>query len=195
MELLSFQDFYLIIRIVIIEYLINEKRKKIMKTNHLFFGFLASSFLLACGANNEYAYNEKTSSIFLRQMEQIDETHKSLLEDSSKIYKPEGTDTVFLNNKAKNTIANSQRAIEDLKLLKPSEEAAEFNNGVLQYFTAINQYGLNVRKMLDAKTVEEKKTLFFQLENRYKALNRMPDSLMEIQKTYFKKVGLAPKQE
>ena len=49
--------------------------------------------------------------------------------------------------------------------------------------------------MLDAKTVEEKKTLFFQLENRYKALNKMPDSLMEIQKAYFKKVGLAPKQE
>lgn len=167
-----------------------------MKTNHLFFGLLTSCIFLACSGNMEYANNEKTTSLFLAQMEQIDDTHKSLTEDTSKIFNSKDmVDSVMLNNKAKNTIANSQAAIDDLKLLKPSEEAVGYMNGVLKYFTAINQYGLNVRKMLDAKTVEEKKTLFLQLDNRYKALNKMPDSLLEVQKVYFEKVGLTPKQE
>ncbi|WP_293309698.1 hypothetical protein [Pedobacter sp. UBA5917] len=155
--------------------------------------FLSLSLLFSCKSSNaDYAYNEKVTSIFLREMKQIDETD-SVFRDTAKIYAKEFQDSISLANKAENLINNSKMDLADIADLKPGKEAVKFNDGIVAYLTAINAYGKTAEEMLKAKTIEEKKKLHSELTLKYEQLNAYPDRLLEIQKAYLNEVGLQPK--
>jgi hypothetical protein len=77
--------------------------------------------------------------------------------------------------------------------LKPSKAAGKFNEGVIAYLTAINDYGKTASQMLQAKNINEKKKLHDQLMLNYEKLNTYPDRVLAIQKTFLNEVGLQPK--
>jgi len=155
--------------------------------------FLSLFMLFSCNSsNNDYAYNEKITSIFLSQMKQIDETD-SVFRDTSKVYVKGFSDSISLAHKAENLINNSKMDLANIADLKPGKQAAKFNEGVIAYLTAINDYGKTAQEMLQVKTTYEKKKLHDQLMLKYEKLNTYPDSLLEIQKAYLNEVGLQPK--
>ncbi|MDQ0966218.1 hypothetical protein QFZ20_001621 [Flavobacterium sp. W4I14] len=155
--------------------------------------FLSLIVLFSCNSsNNDYAYNEKVTSIFLQEMKQIDETD-SVFRDTSKVYAKGFPDSILLSTKAENLINNSKMDLADIADLKPGKEAVKFNEGVIEYLIAINGYGKTAQGMLQAKTTDEKKKLHNQLMLAYEKLNTYPDRLLEIQKAYLNEVGLQPK--
>ncbi|KRT14160.1 hypothetical protein ASU31_20680 [Pedobacter ginsenosidimutans] len=155
--------------------------------------FLSLVLLFSCSSsNNDYAYNEKVTSIFLREMKQIDETD-SVFKDTSKVYAKGFPDSILLSTKAENLINNSKVDLVNIADLKPGKEAVKFNEGVIAYLTAINDYGKTAQEMLQVKTTDEKKKLHDHLMLKYEKLNTYPDSLLEIQKVYLNEVGLQPK--
>jgi len=155
--------------------------------------FCASlGLLLSCTNTDDYAYNEKVTSIFLSQMKQIDETD-SVFKDTSKVYAKGFPDSILLSHKADNLINNSKNDLIDIARLKPTKAAAKFNEGVVQYLTAINDYGKTAKEMLNVKTVDEKRKYHDQLNTKYEKLNSYPDQLLAIQKAYLEEVGLQPK--
>ncbi|MBT2561481.1 hypothetical protein J7E50_11610 [Pedobacter sp. ISL-68] len=157
----------------------------------LFFLFLI--MLFSCNSsNNDYAYNEKVTSIFLQEMKQIDETD-SVFRDTSKVYAKGFPDSIFLSHKADNLINNSKIDLLDIARLKPSKAAAKFNEGVTQYLTAINDYGKTAKEMLHVKAIDEKRKYYDLLAVKYEKLNTYPDQLLAIQKVYLQEVGLQPK--
>jgi len=146
--------------------------------------------LLSCtSSTSDYAYNEKVTSVFLRQMRQIDETD-SVFKDTSKVYIKGFPDSISLSNKAENLVNNSKMDLADMADLKPSKAAKKFNEGVIAYLTAINDYGKTAKQMLQTKTINEKKKLHDQLMLKYEKLNTYPDRVLAIQKTYLDEVGL-----
>ncbi|WP_431291707.1 hypothetical protein [Pedobacter sp. P26] len=146
--------------------------------------------LLSCtSSTSDYAYNEKVTSVFLRQMRQIDETD-SVFKDTSKVYIKGFPDSISLSNKAENLVNNSRMDLADMADLKPSKAAKKFNEGVIAYLTAINDYGKTAKQMLQTKTINEKKKLHDQLMLKYEKLNTYPDRVLAIQKTYLDEVGL-----
>jgi len=149
--------------------------------------------LFSCNSsNNDYAYNEKVTSIFLSEMKQIDETD-SVFRDTLKVYAKGFGDSILLSTKAENLINNSKMDLANIADLKPGKEAVKFNEGVIAYLTAINDYGKTAQEMLQVKTTDEKKKLHNQLMLKYEKLNTYPDRLLEIQKAYLNEVGLQPK--
>lgn len=154
---------------------------------------LSLILLFSCNSsNNDYAYNEKVTSIFLEEMKQIDETD-SVFRDTSKVYAKGFGDSILLSTKAENLINNSKMDLANIADLKPGKEAVKFNEGVISYLTAINDYGKTAQEMLQVKTTEEKKKLHDQLMLKYEKLNTYPDRLLEMQKVYLHEVGLQPK--
>lgn len=154
---------------------------------------LSLMLLLSCtSSTSDYAYNEKVTSIFLRQMRQIDETD-SVFKDTSKVYVKGFSDSISLSNKAENLVNNSKMELADIADLKPGKEAEKFNAGIVAYLTAINDYGKTAQQMVQAKTIGEKKKLHEQLMLKYEKLNTYPDRLLAIQKIYLNEVGLQPK--
>jgi hypothetical protein len=162
---------------------------KFLKIALFFFSF---GLLFSCTTNNDYAYNEKVTSIFLSEMKQIDETD-SVFKDTSKVYAKGFPDSIFLSHKADNLINNSKIDLLDIARLKPSKAAAKFNEGVIQYLTAINDYGKTAKEMLHVKDLREKRRYYDQLTVKYEKLNTYPDQLLAIQKIYLQEVGLQPK--
>ena len=147
---------------------------------------------VGCSSNHEYAYNEKTTSIFLDQMRQIDETDSSFM-DTTKVYSVAMGDSIMLSTKAENLVKNAQMDLDNLKDLQPSEEAAAFHNGVVKYLQAISDYGQTAKKLTATKVLAEKQAVVKQLALKYEALNKQPDQVLAIQKAYLGKVGLQPK--
>jgi hypothetical protein len=154
--------------------------------------FLLFGMLFSCTNTNDYAYNEKVTSIFLRQMKQIDETD-SVFKDTAKVYAKGFPDSIFLSHKADNLINNSKIDLTDISRLKPGKAASKFNEGVIQYLTAINDYGKTAKEMLQVKAIEEKRKYYDQLTVKYEKLNSYPDQLLAIQKVYLQEVGLQAK--
>jgi len=155
--------------------------------------FLSLMLLLSCtSSTSDYAYNEKVTSIFLRQMRQIDEAD-SVFKDTSKVYIKGFPDSISLLYKAENLVNNSKMELADIADLKPSKAAKKFNEEVVAYLTAINDYGKKAKEMLQAKTTDEKKKLHDQLMVKYEELNAYPDRVLAIQKTFLNEVGLQPK--
>lgn len=163
-----------------------------MKNLTFAFLILVTGLISACGANNDYAYNEKITNVFLGQMKEIDETD-SVFKDTTKIFAADFADSIILSTKAQNLISNSNIALSDVAALKPGKAAAKFNEGIVQYLKLINDYGLTAKKMLETKPVEEQKKLHAQLMLKYAQLNVYPDRLLEMQKIYLNEVGLQPK--
>ncbi|MGQ7855724.1 hypothetical protein ACUN24_15940 [Pedobacter sp. WC2501] len=155
--------------------------------------FFPLSLLFSCtSSTSDYAYNEKVTSIFLRQMRQIDETD-SVFKDTAKVYIKGFPDSISLSHKAENLVNNLKMELADIAGLKPSKAAEKFNEGVVAYLTAINDYGKKAKEMLQAKTTGEKKKLHDQLMLKYEKLNTYPDRLLAIQKTFLNETGLQPK--
>ncbi|MBB6235754.1 ribosomal protein S1 [Pedobacter sp. AK013] len=164
-----------------------------MKSLKLVLLFFPLSLLFSCtSSTSDYAYNEKVTSIFLSQMKQIDETD-SVFKDTSTVYIKGFPDSVSLSNKADNLVNNSRTELANVADLKPSKAAGKFNDGVVAYLTAINDYGKTAQEMLRAKNIDEKKKLHDQLKLKYEKLNTYPDRLLAIQKTYLSEVGLQPR--
>lgn len=154
---------------------------------------LSLMLLFSCtSSTSDYAYNEKVTSIFLRQMRQIDETD-SVFKDTSKVYVKGFPDSISLSNKAENLVNNSKIELADIADLKPSKAAEKFNESVIAYVTAINDYGKSAQQMLQTKIISERKKLHDQLMLKYEKLNTYPDRVLAIQKTYLNEVGLQPK--
>lgn len=154
---------------------------------------LSLMLLFSCtSSTSDYAYNEKVTSIFLRQMRQIDETD-SVFKDTSKVYVKGFPDSISLSNKAENLVNNSKMELADIADLKPSKAAEKFNESVIAYVTAINDYGKSAQQMLQTKIISERKKLHDQLMLKYEKLNTYPDRVLAIQKTYLNEVGLQPK--
>lgn len=154
---------------------------------------LSVILLFSCtSSTSDYAYNEKVTSVFLRQMRQIGETD-SVFKDTSKVYIKGFPDSISLSHKAENLINNSKMKLADIADLKPSKAAEKFNEGVVAYLTAINDYGKKAKEMLQAKTTGEKKKLHDQLMLKYEKLNTYPDRVLAIQKTFLNEAGLQPK--
>jgi len=154
---------------------------------------LSLMLLFSCtSSTSDYAYNEKVTSIFLRQMRQIDETD-SVFKDTSKVYVKGFPDSISLSNKAENLVNNSKMELADIADLKPSKAAEKFNESVIAYVTAINDYGKSAQQMLQTKIISERKKLHDQLMFKYEKLNTYPDRVLAIQKTYLNEVGLQPK--
>ena len=165
-----------------------------MKPLKLALLFLSLILLFSCNSsnNNDYAYNEKVTSIFLGEMKQVDETN-SVFRDTSKVYAKGFGDSILLSTKAENLINNSKMDLANIADLKSGKEAVKFNEGVIAYLTAINDYGKTAQEMMQVKTTDEKKKLHDQLMLKYEKLNTYPDRLLEIQKAYLHEVGLQPK--
>jgi hypothetical protein len=164
-----------------------------MKSLKLALLSLSLILLFSCNSsNNDYAYNEKVTSIFLEEMKQIDETD-SVFKDTLKVYAKGFGDSILLSTKAENLINNSKMDLANIADLKPGKEAEKFNEGVIAYLTAINDYGKTAQEMLQAKTTDEKKKMHDQLMLKYEKLNTYPDRLLEIQQVYLNEVGLQPK--
>ncbi len=153
--------------------------------------FLSLILFFSCNSSNDYAYNEKATSIFLRQMRQIDETD-SVFKDTTKIYSKGFPDSISLLSKADNLVNNSEMELSDMTALKPGKEAKKFNDGVVAYLKAINDYGKTAQQMLRTNASNEKKKLHEQLMLKYEKLNTYPDRLIAIQKLYLQEVGLQP---
>ncbi|GGH04171.1 MULTISPECIES: hypothetical protein [Pedobacter] len=152
--------------------------------------FFPLSLLFSCvSSTNDYAYNEKVTSIFLSQMKQIDETD-SVFKDTLKVYLNGFPDSIFLSNKAENLINNSKTDLADIMSLKPSKAAEKFNNDVISYLKAINDYGKTAKQMLHTQNMNEKKKIHEQLMLKYKKLNTYPDRVLAVQKKYLNEVGL-----
>jgi len=162
---------------------------KFLKIALFFFSF---GLLFSCKSTDDYTYNEKVTSIFLSQMKQIDETD-SVFKDTSKVYAKGFPDSIFLSHKADNLINNSKIDLLDVARLKPTKAAARFNEGVIQYLTAINDYGKTAKEMLHVKAIEEKRKYYNLLAVKYEKLNTYPDQLLAIQKVYLQEAGLQPK--
>jgi len=161
-----------------------------MKSLKLTLLSLSLMLLFSCtSSTSDYAYNEKVTSIFLRQMRQIDETD-SVFKDTSKVYMKGFPDSISLSHKADNLVNNSKMELADIADLKPGKAAEKFNDGVVAYLKAINDYGKTAQEMLRAKTINEKKKLYDQLMLKYEKLNTYPDHVLAIQKTYLNEVGL-----
>lgn len=154
--------------------------------------FLPLGVLFSCTNTDDYAYNEKVTSIFLSEMKQIDETD-SVFKDTSKVYAKGFPDSIVLWHKADNLINNSKNDLIDIARLKPTKAAAKFNEGVMQYLTAINDYGKTAKEMLRVKAIDEKRKYYDQLIIKYEKLNSYPDQLLATQKAYLLEVGLQPK--
>jgi len=163
-----------------------------MKSLKPAFFFLSSILFFGCNSSNDYAYNEKVTSIFLRQMKQIDETDR-VFSDTSKIYAKGFPDSIYLSNQAENLINNSEIDLQDMAVLRPGNAATKFNKGVIEYLTAINDYGKMAKQLLQAKAVAERRKFHDQLTVKYEKLNAYPDQLLAIQQAYLQEVGLQPK--
>jgi len=152
----------------------------------------ALGLLFGCTNTDDYAYNEKVTSIFLSEMKQIDETDL-VFKDTSKVYAKGFPDSILLSHKADNLINNSKNDLLDIARLKPTKAAGKFNEGVIQYLTAINDYGKTAKEMLRVKANDEKRRYYNQLSAKYQKLNTYPDQLLAIQKVYLQEAGLQPK--
>lgn len=164
-----------------------------MKSLKLVLLALSLMMMFSCNSSTEdYAYNEKVTSVFLREMKQIDETD-SVFRDTTKVYSKEFSDSLSLGHKAENLINNSKMDLADLADLKPGKAALKFNEGITAYLTSINDYGKTAREMLQAKNNSDRKKLHDELMIKYEKLNSYPDRLLAIQKTFLSDAGLQPK--
>lgn len=152
---------------------------------------IAATVLLFGCSNQELAYNEKATSLFLQEMKSIDENNQAFT-DTAKVFHPDMGDSISLNTKAENIVSNASADIQNMNDLKPSEQAKEFHQSVLDYFGKIKHYGETAQKLLAANS-NDKQALYIQLNEEYKSLDRMPDQVLEIQKAYQDKVGLKAK--
>lgn len=143
-------------------------------------------------SNNESAYNEKATALFLDEMKKIDDVQKTFA-DSNVVLHPDAGETISLTTKAENTEENAQRDVQNMNDLKPSEAAKEFHAGVVFYFTKIKNYGTTAKQLM-AATADKKQELYDHLMNQYKELNEMPNEVLETQKQYFSKAGLKAQQ-
>lgn len=153
--------------------------------------YLALACVLYSCSNQELAYNEKATELFLQEMKGIDDDQKAFA-DSNLVFHPTSGDLISLNIKAENIQSNSQRDIQNMNDLKPSEPAKTFHQSVLTYFGKIDHYGATAKKLIAADSVG-KRALYTQLLNEYESLNQMPDEVLEIQKKYLNQVGLKAK--
>lgn len=154
--------------------------------------YLLLLFVFSACSNNELGYNEKTTSLFLDEMKQIDDVQTTFA-DSNLVLHADAGELISLNIKAENTENNAQQDIQNMNELKPSAAATEFNQGVVTYFTKIKNYGTTAKNLLSAGT-DKKRAFYLQLMKQYQDLNQMPDQILEIQKQYLNKVGLKAKQ-
>jgi hypothetical protein len=142
-------------------------------------------------SNQEFAYNEKTTELFLDEMKLIDD-YQETFSDSNLVFRPDAVEVISLDTKAYNLQHNSQQAIENMNDLNPSEEAKSFHEAVLAYFNKIKAYGATAKKLLAADSVA-KRPLYFRLKTEYEAINQMPDQVLSIQKRYLDRVGIKAK--
>lgn len=154
--------------------------------------FAVGGLLFASCADKEYGYNEKASSIFLQEMENLDENHSAFV-DTTVIYHFDEYSLHRYQSMADVTIKNANDDLLLLKELSPSEDAKPFHNGVVHYITGIADYGKLGKQIAESKDVNEQKVLLAKLENAYKNLSTKPDSILEIQRVYFEKVGMKAK--
>jgi hypothetical protein len=153
-----------------------------------------SLFGTACNEDKEYAYNEFVTDLVLREMNQVDGAQKTF-SDSTLVFSSDPSTSIRLSGIA-NGIANGAKSnLVSLDVMKSSnKDAAEFRNAVAAYFKSIEQYGKSAGELLEEKDIEKKRTLYKALDTQYQILNRMPDSVLLVQKNYLKKAGLRPKE-
>jgi len=164
--------------------------KPIALTAILFFVLLGT----ACSDNKEYAYNEFVTGLFLREMNQVDGAQKTF-SDSTLIFSTDPSTSIRLGGIA-NSIANGAKSnLVSLDVVKSSnKDAGEFRNAVAEYFKSIEQYGKSAGELLEEKDIKKKRSLYKALYTQYQILNRMPDSVLLVQKQYLKNAGLSPKE-
>ncbi|PTS95217.1 hypothetical protein DBR11_21715 [Pedobacter sp. HMWF019] len=148
----------------------------------------------ACNENKEYAYNEFVTDLFVREMNQVDGAQKTF-SDSTLIFTSDPSTSIRLSAIAGNIANGAKSNLVSLDVMKSSnKDAAEFRNAVATYFKEIERYGKSATELLDEKNIAKKHTLYKALDTQYQILNRMPDSVLLVQKQYLKKVGLSPKE-
>ncbi|WP_316833564.1 hypothetical protein [Pedobacter nutrimenti] len=148
----------------------------------------------ACNENKEYAYNEFVTDLFVREMNQVDGAQKTF-SDSTLIFSSDPSTSIRLGAIAGNIANGAKSNLVSLDVMKSSnKDAAEFRNAVAVYFKSIEQYGKSAGELIDEKNIEKRHTLYKALDIQYQTLNRMPDSVLLVQKQYLKKAGLNPKE-
>lgn len=165
-----------------------------MKTKSLTAILFIILFSTACNENKEYAYNEFVTDLFLREMNQVDGAQKTF-SDSTLIFSSDPSTSIRLSAIAGNIANGAKSNLVSLDVMKSSNrDAAEFRDAVAAYFKQIEQYGKSAVELIEEKNIEKKHTLYKALDTQYQILNRMPDSVLLVQKQYLKKVGLSPKE-
>lgn len=148
----------------------------------------------ACSDNKEYAYNEFVTDLFVREMNQVDGAQKTF-SDSALVFSADPSTSIRLGGIANNIANGAKSNLVSLDVMKSSnKDAAEFRNAIASYFKSIEQYGKSAGELLEEKDIEKKRSLYKALHAQYLTLNRMPDSVLLVQKQYLKKVGLSPKE-
>lgn len=146
--------------------------------------------LFSCKKAGEYALNENVSKEFLKQMNALDDFEAKYFADSSALAKAPSSETSIESQDALKLSESSLKAVDNLRGKSISPEAMPFYIAAIKYIEDINAQGKIANDFFTETDPMMRRGYYESIQENFKKLRNKPDSILEIQKVYFDKVGL-----
>jgi len=162
--------------------------------------------LCSCtGGNKEYVYNETVSNNVYWLTEHYVESVYADFKNGyiQTAYEMRNDPMNEFRNKTPETVSDNLKkeidsAFEKLNALEPSEQAKDFHQAITDYLNAVKgplADALLAYCTLDTLDEEQKNALTQKVNEAYDKICEIETGMFEVQKTYFKNVGLKGKEK
>lgn len=162
--------------------------------------------LCSCtGGNKEYVYNETVSNNVYWLTEHYVESVYADFKNGyiQTAYEMRNDSMNEFRNKTPETVSDNLKkeidsAFEKLNALEPSEQAKDFHQAITDYLNAVKgplADALLAYCTLDTLDEEQKNALTQKVNEAYDKICEIETGMFEVQKTYFKNVGLKGKEK